>query len=309
MLTNLSDIDLKLLRVFVAVAEAQGVSAAQETLLMNQSTISTHLASLETRLGFRLCQRGRSGFRLTPKGERMLIACRSLFNAARDFTRVSQSLNGLLTGDLQIGLVDNLVSLPGNPFSQAIKHFQRRHQDVQLQCRICSPNEIEQGLLHRQLDLGIGYFGQQLETLRYQPWLEETQAIYCSEDHPLFAVEEPEREQIENARWVKRGYLLAQQLCPISPPHLAAVAHHMESVAHLVLSGACLGYLPTHYAARWVEQGLLRQLGGAALSYRATLSLVSRPVQPDEALNALLEDLARAGEKKAPHARGLTDVN
>ena len=80
----------------------------------------------------------------------------------------------------------------------------------------------------------------------------------------------------------------------------------MESVAHLVLSGSCLGYLPTHYAARWVEQGLLRQLGGAALSYRATLSLVSRPVQPDE---ALLEDLARAGEKKAPHARGLTDVS
>ncbi len=210
----------------------------------------------------------------------MLIACRSLFNAARDFTRVSQSLNGLLTGDLQIGLVDNLVSLPGNPFSQAIKHFQRRHQDVQLQCRICSPNEIEQGLLHRQLDLGIGYFGQQLEALRYQPWLEETQAIYCSADHPLFTVEEPEREQIENARWVKRGYLLAQQLCPIAPPHLAAVTHHMESVAHLVLSGTCLGYLPTHYATRWVEQGLLRQLGGTALSYRATLSWSAAPSSP-----------------------------
>ncbi|MEX0633044.1 LysR family transcriptional regulator [Serratia ureilytica] len=42
MLTNLSDIDLKLLRVFVAVADSQGVSAAQEALLMNQSTISTH---------------------------------------------------------------------------------------------------------------------------------------------------------------------------------------------------------------------------------------------------------------------------
>ncbi|MFP3435981.1 LysR family transcriptional regulator, partial [Paraburkholderia sp. SIMBA_061] len=39
MLTNLSNIDLRLLRVFVAVAEAQGVSAAQEALLMNQSTI------------------------------------------------------------------------------------------------------------------------------------------------------------------------------------------------------------------------------------------------------------------------------
>ncbi|MFK3841181.1 LysR family transcriptional regulator [Serratia sp. NPDC087055] len=293
MLTNLSDIDLRLLRVFVAVAEAQGVSAAQESLLMNQSTISTHLATLETRLGFRLCQRGRSGFMLTPKGERILIACRSLFNAARDFTRVSQSLNGLLTGDLQIGLVDNLVSLPGNPFSHAIKQFQRRHQDVQLQCRICAPGEIEQGLLNQQLDLGIGYFGQQLETLQYQPWISETQAVYCSSEHPLFAVKRPGREQIENARWVKRGYLLAQQLCPLAPPNLSAIAHHMEGVAHLILSGEYLGYLPTHYAARWVEQGVLKQLGGQALSYQAALSLVTRHEPPKEALLALMEDLDR----------------
>jgi DNA-binding transcriptional LysR family regulator len=302
MLTNLSDIDLRLLRVFVAVAEAHGVSAAQETLLMNQSTISTHLATLETRLGFRLCQRGRSGFMLTPKGERMLIACRTLFNAARDFTRVSQSLNGLLTGDLQIGLVDNLVSLPGNPFSHAIKQFQRRHQDVQLQCRICAPGEIEQGLLNQQLDLGIGYFGQQLDELRYQPWIAETQGVYCSSDHPLFTLEQPGREQIENARWVKRGYLLAQQLCPLAPLNLGAVAHHMEGVAHLVLSGEYLGYLPTHYAARWVEQGVLKQLGGQALSYQAVLSLVSRPGLPKEALSALLEDLQRAGEVSAAMA-------
>lgn len=307
MLTNLSDIDLRLLRVFVAVAEAQGVSAAQEALLMNQSTISTHLATLETRLGFRLCQRGRSGFMLTPKGERILIACRSLFNAARDFTRVSQSLNGLLTGDLQIGLVDNLVSLPGNPFSRAIKHFQHRHQDVQLQCRICAPAELEQGLLNQQLDLGIGYFGQQLNELQYQPWLQETQAIYCSSDHPLFTVEQPNREQIENARWVKRGYLLAQRLCPIAPLNLGAVAHHMESVAHLVLSGEYLGYMPTHYAARWVEQGVLKQLGGQALSYQAALNLVTRPGQPKEALTALLEDLnqlAREAQKNKPRDSG-----
>ncbi len=68
-----------------------------------------------------------------------------------------------------------------------------------MQCRICSPNEIEQGLLHRQLDLGIGYFGQQLEALRYQPWLEETQAIYCSADHPLFAVVEPSASRLKRA--------------------------------------------------------------------------------------------------------------
>ncbi|AHG21873.1 LysR family transcriptional regulator [Chania multitudinisentens RB-25] len=292
MLTNLSDVDLKLLRVFVAVAEAQGVSAAQDMLMMNQSTISTHLATLETRLGFRLCQRGRSGFQLTPKGERMLIACRTLFNATRDFTRVSQSLNGMLSGDLMIGLVDNLVSLPGIPFSHAIRQFRHRHQDVQFQCRICSPAEIEQGLLNQQLDLGIGYFGQQLNELLYRPWLQESQAIYCSSEHPLFSVVCPTREQIENARWVKRGYLLAQQLCPVAPRDFGAMAYHMESVAHLLLSGEYLGYLPTHFAARWVEQGVMKQLGGPTLTYQAQLSLVTRPSRPKEPLAALLEDLA-----------------
>lgn len=118
------------------------------------------------------------------------------------------------------------------------------------------------------------------------------QTVYCSSDHPLFAVEQPGREQIENARGVKRGYLLAQL-------NLGAVAHHMEGVAHLVLSGEYLGYLPTHYAARWVEQGVLKQLGGQALSYQAALSLVTRPGLPKEALSALLEDLQRAGEISA----------
>lgn len=65
----------------------------------------------------------------------------------------------------------------------------------------------------------------------------------------------------------------------------------MESVAHLVLSGSCLGYLPTHYAARWVEQGLLRQLGGAALSYRATLSWSAALSARRGVERALLEDL------------------
>jgi DNA-binding transcriptional LysR family regulator len=87
----------------------------------------------------------------------------------------------------------------------------------------------------------------------------------------------------------------------------------MEGIAHLVLSGEYLGYLPTHYAARWVEQGALRQLGGQALSYQATLSLVTRPGAPKEALLALIEDLsglARAPQTKNPAGAGSdTDIN
>ena len=63
MLMNLSEGDLRLLRVFAKVVEAGGFSAAQIELNVSQSTISTHMTALEQRLGMRLCERGRSGFR------------------------------------------------------------------------------------------------------------------------------------------------------------------------------------------------------------------------------------------------------
>jgi DNA-binding transcriptional LysR family regulator len=48
---QLSDIDLRLLRVFIAVTESGGFAAAEIKLNINRSTISTHISDLEARLG------------------------------------------------------------------------------------------------------------------------------------------------------------------------------------------------------------------------------------------------------------------
>jgi DNA-binding transcriptional LysR family regulator len=66
---GMSEVDLRLIRVFVAVADSHGFTAAQSELGMVTSTISNHVAALEQRLGTRLCQRGRGGFMLTPEGQ------------------------------------------------------------------------------------------------------------------------------------------------------------------------------------------------------------------------------------------------
>ena len=46
MFTHLSDLDLRLIRVFLAIVDAGGISSAQATLNVGQSTISTQLATL-----------------------------------------------------------------------------------------------------------------------------------------------------------------------------------------------------------------------------------------------------------------------
>ena len=61
--------DLRLLRIFMTVADARGFSAAQTLLNISAPTVSNHISALETRLGVKLCQRGRAGFRLTQEGE------------------------------------------------------------------------------------------------------------------------------------------------------------------------------------------------------------------------------------------------
>lgn len=69
---KLSDIDLRLLRVFKAVAESGGFVKAQAVLGISQPAISSHIANLERRLNVRLCHRGPKGFSLTFQGQQVL---------------------------------------------------------------------------------------------------------------------------------------------------------------------------------------------------------------------------------------------
>ena len=61
MLGNISDIDLRMLRVFCSIVEAGGFTAAQARLNTSLSRLSVVVRDLEERLGCSLCRRGSSG--------------------------------------------------------------------------------------------------------------------------------------------------------------------------------------------------------------------------------------------------------
>src|ERR1700751_867760 len=123
MLTNLSEGDIRLLRVFSKVVEAGGFSAAQIDLNVSQSTISTHMSALEQRLGIRLCQRGRSGFRLTEKGRLIYEASQGLFPSLDQFRSEAGAARNRLVGKLAVAIVDNLITNPQSRLHQAITSF------------------------------------------------------------------------------------------------------------------------------------------------------------------------------------------
>ncbi|MDO9321083.1 MAG: LysR family transcriptional regulator, partial [Pseudomonas sp.] len=177
MLSQLRDLDLQLLRLFVTVVECGGFSAAQGELGIGQSTISTQMAKLETRLGYRLCERGKAGFRLTPKGQQLLAATRKLFTALEMFKGEAQGMADKLLGELRIGLSEALDAQVRECVSEALGLFRQRNQAVQIELLSATPAELERRLLQGQLHLAIGYFSGQQNALDYQPLFSEEQRL------------------------------------------------------------------------------------------------------------------------------------
>ena len=91
---TLSDIDIRLLHVFRAVTESKGFANAETVLNIGRSTISAQMATLEGRLGLRLCERGPGGFSLTDEGREVYAASTRLLMALNEFrtdTNLTQS--------------------------------------------------------------------------------------------------------------------------------------------------------------------------------------------------------------------------
>ncbi|MEP9315839.1 LysR family transcriptional regulator [Pseudomonas sp. LABIM340] len=292
MLRNFTDLDLRLLRIFASVVKCGGFTAAQAELNMSQSNISMHIGSLEKRLGYRLCERGKGGFRLTAKGQRILEASQTMFDAIGLFRDQAQALSGQLVGELYLGLADNVTTLPQARFDETLAAFHGREHDVQLNLYVNSPTELELAVIDGQLDLAISYFSRTRPTLDYLPLYTEEIGVFCGERHPLFSARKPTLKQIAEYNWVRHGFLPADQELPFRPERSSATAHHMEAVAHSVLAGTHLGYLPTHYANIWVERGRMKPLLPEKLCYEVTHSMITYAGRPrSEAARAFIEDL------------------
>lgn len=306
MLSNLSEADIRLLRVFAAVVDAGGFSAAQIDLNVSQSTISTHMTALEQRLGLRLCERGRSGFKLTERGQLIYQAAQRLFSAIDEFRSDAGAARNCLTGSLVVGIVDSLIANPDCKLHAAIGSFNQIAPEVQITLRVTSPSEIERVVLEGSCDLGLGTCGQHSPYLDYEDIFEERQVLYCGKGHALFERRDIRVADLKDQQFVRRAYAAPDRLPAGVKTTSTAVADLMEAVAAFVLSGQFVGFLPAHVAAHWVAQDLMRPLLESAVGYPNPVYLATRKAETTKpVLSVFLKELRKvhAARKPAPIGR------
>jgi len=194
-----SDVDLRLLKVFRVVVEHGGFGPAEVVLDKSKSAISLDISGLEQRLGATLCTRGRGGFALTAEGHAVYAAARQLFDDLAAFGDRVATATGRLGGSVTVFLVDNIVSIAAGPIATALGAFARRHPRVALTLESATPGGVEAAVLDGRADFGVSVLPRALAELETVPLFREELLIYCGRGHPLFGAAEAAAEAAREA--------------------------------------------------------------------------------------------------------------
>ena len=277
-LPQLGDVDLRLLRVFLAVVRNRGFSAAQSELNINQPTISVQMAQLEGRLRMKLCYRGRGGFKLTAEGEQVYEAAQRVFKSLEQFRSDVSSIRGQLSGDLYIGVVDAVATNSNLKLHETIQRLNEAAEAVELHIEVRSPQALLRGLLEERIHIAIAPFADVPSSIRLDKLHMEKQVLYCSREHPFFDMDDSDItfDLLAETPYASRDYL--QNWSPPESPHFMtrAVTGDMEAMIMFILSGRFIGYLPRHFAQQWVSDGEIRPILGDKLSYQSQFYLATR---------------------------------
>ena len=297
-LGQISDMDLRLLRVFRAVVDCGGMAAAELELNIGTSTVSRHVKDLETRLGLTLCRRGRGGFALTPEGEQIYAQSAQLLAATDAFRASVDAIHRRMGGSLHLALFDKTASNPQARIAQALERFVQRAPDVALHLHVAPLTQIERGVLDGQYQIGIIPGHRNSDALHYAPLFDETMLLYCGARHALFCQDDSalDWESLRAHHFAGLGYH-SPNMDISHQVRLArkATAFDQEAIATFVLSGQFLGFLPDHYAAPFAAQGQMRALHPARLRYSCEfLAITRRSPQPTRATRALRDCLVQA---------------
>lgn len=302
LLGQISDTDIRLLKVFRAVVDCGGFSAAELELNINRSTISRHIKDLEIRLGMVLCRRGRGGFSLTPEGQNIYEAALKMLGSLDEFRNEIHGMHRTLTGSLRLGFFDKIASNPKAAIDKALQLFDDHAPDVSLEIYVEPINEIERGVMEGRFDIGVIPNHRISSSLDYIYLFEEQNFLYCGHRHPLYQCHDKDikKEDILKNKSVGIGYDSPNMEFgrKLNIKH-KATAYDQEAVAQLILSGRYIGYLPQHYASSFTEHKLMRPVCPGTFNYLCQFNAIMRhSPKPGRVAKTFIDTLNMAHKPK-----------
>ncbi|MEO0561786.1 MAG: transcriptional regulator CynR [Chloroflexota bacterium] len=175
-------IEMRQLRYLLAVVEEANFTRAAQKVFVSQSALSQQIQALEQEVGTVLLNRSRKGVQPTEAGEILVQHARRIFQEVEQAQTAIQELNGLLRGELHIGVVQtvNEYFMP-----ELITRFSQTYPDIRLFVDELATDEIEGGLGAGNLQVGLSFLPTEHPGLDTQPLFQEPLVLIVHKDHPL----------------------------------------------------------------------------------------------------------------------------
>jgi DNA-binding transcriptional LysR family regulator len=144
------DLDLELLRAFVAVVDGGGFTRAAERLHRTQSTISQQLKRLESQVDTALLVRNTRRVAVTERGEMLLGYARRLIALNEEALAALEETR--LQGRIRLGSAQEVAD---GGLAGLLAHFSRLHPGVALEVRVDAMLRLREEIAQGELDLAV----------------------------------------------------------------------------------------------------------------------------------------------------------
>ncbi len=181
------------LEYFTVVAEELNITKAAERLFISQQSLSKQIIRLEEELGVRLFYRTPE-FSLTFAGRRCLNSARRILDIRRQMEQEMNDISNHKIGELRIGIshTRGRVLLP-----KVLPEFKERNPLIDVNVKEGNSKELEELLLHGQIDLLIGFAPITLDVADSVGILKERLLLVVPEKYMMEAFPENYKEKIK----------------------------------------------------------------------------------------------------------------
>jgi DNA-binding transcriptional LysR family regulator len=147
---DVQNIDVALLRAFIAVAETGRMTTAGRIVHRTQGAISQQIKRLESLFEARLFDRNAGSARLTREGERLLVKAHRLVSLNDEV--IDQMRTADFTGELRLGVAHDIVRAMMPPI---LRRFRQEHPNVLITLVSDTTQALRADLRDRKLDLAL----------------------------------------------------------------------------------------------------------------------------------------------------------
>lgn len=187
------------LKIFTAVADTGGMSAAAKLLHISQPTVSQAISELEKNYGVKLFERLSQKIYLTKEGELMLSFSRHILDSFKQMEEaVSQAAE---SPNLRVGCS---VSVGTCLINDILDRAKERMPECRISVVVANSSDIERAILNNEVDLGIVEGILRSRELVMTPVCEDELVLVCGSKHSLAGKELITLDMLEGENYISR---------------------------------------------------------------------------------------------------------